>query len=281
MKGGAGLFYDRVPLNIPAFRYLPSRTVSMLNAPGDVLSSTNYANTISSGLRNPRSEVWNFEVDREITSDLLVRVAYQQRNTVHEYFLNPASYGSTGNLSLSDRGSDFYKEFQITGRYRIHHSTLNASYVRSRAFGDLNDFNQFFGNDPQPVIQPSQRGRLNFDTPNRVLAWGEISAPWKLTVAPVLDTHTGFPYSTINQYREFVGPRNDLRFPRFISTDVQVWREIPLPIKEMHARVGFGAFNAFNHPNYRDIQDDLDSNRYGEFFNGVGRIFHGKFVLEF
>jgi hypothetical protein len=281
LKGGAGFFYDRVPLNIPAFPDLPSRTVSILNPLGQVLSSTDYANVISNGLRNPRSEVWNLEVDRTVTSDLLVRVGYQQRNTVHEFFLNPIAYGSTGDLSLSDRGSDFYKEFQITGRYRIHRSTLNASYVRSRAFGDLNDFNQFFGNDPQAVIQPNQSGPLNFDAPNRILAWGEIAAPWKFTLAPVVDTHTGFPYSTINQYRDFVGPRNELRYPRFVSTDLQVLRQIRLPIKEKHAKIGFGVFNIFNHPNYRDVQNDLDSYRFGEFFNGVGRTFHGKFVLEF
>jgi hypothetical protein len=281
LKGGAGFFYDRVPLNIPAFPDLPSRTVNTLNALGDVVNSTEYTNIIANGLRNPRSEVWNLEVDREVTSDFLVRVGYQQRNTVHEFFLDPVTLGPTGDLSLSDRGSDFYKEFQITGRYRIHHSTLNASYVRSRAFGDLNDFNQFFGNDPQAVIEPNQSGRLNFDAPNRILTWGEIAAPWKFTVSPVLDVHTGFPYSTIDQYREFVGPRNDSRFPRFVSNDVQVLREIRLPIKEKHARIGFGVFNIFNHPNYRDVQNDLDSERFGEFFNGVSRTFHGKFVLEF
>jgi Carboxypeptidase regulatory-like domain len=281
LKGGAGYFYDRVPLDIPAFRYLPDRTIATLDPAGPVLASTAYTNVIPNGLRNPRSEVWNLEVDRQVTSDFLLRVGYQQRDTVREFFVNPISYGPTGILSLSNGGRDVYKEFQVTGRYRIHRSTLNASYVRSSAYGDLNDFNQFFGNDPQAVIQPNQRGRLNFDAPNRILAWGEIAAPWKLTFAPVLDTHTGFPYSTINQYRDFVGPRNELRFPRFVSTDLQVWREIRLPIKEKHARVGFGVFNVFNHPNYRDVQNDLESYRYGEFFNGPARTFHGKFVMEF
>jgi hypothetical protein len=281
LKGGAGFFYDRVPLNIPAFPYLPERTVGELNPAGGTISSTEYANVISNGLRNPRSEVWNVEVDRQVTSDFLIRVAYQQRNTVRDFYMNPMASGATGILALSDRGSEFYKEFQVTGQYRIHRSTLNASYVHSRAFGDLNDFNQFFGNDPQAVIQPNQRGRLNFDAPNRLLAWGEIAAPWKLNFAPVLDTHTGFPYSTIDQYRDFIGPRNELRFRRFISADLQVWREIHLPVKDKHARVGFGVFNVFNRANYRDVQNNLDSYRFGEFFNGLSRSFHGKFVLEF
>jgi len=247
---------------------------------GGILSSTLYANAIPNGLQNPRSEVWNVEVDREVIHNLLVRVGYQQRNTVHEFVLTPVGLGPAGILSLSNSGSDFYREIQVTGRYQIGRSTLNASYVHSKAFGDLNDFNQFFGNDPQAVIQPNQRGRLNFDAPNRILAWGEISAPWKLTVAPVLDIHTGFPYSTVNQFREFVGPRNELRYPRFFSADLQVLREIRLPIREKHARIGFGVYNIFNRFNPRDVQNNVDSFRSGDFFNGVGRSFHGKFILE-
>lgn len=280
LKGGAGLFYDRVPLNIPAFPQLPSRTVIALDPLGGILSSPQYANVIPNGLRNPRSEVWNVEVDREVLHNLVVRVGYQQRNTVHEFVLTPVGLGPAGILSLSNSGSDFYREIQVTGRYQIAHSTLNASYVHSKAFGDLNDFNQFFGNDPQAVIQPNQRGRLNFDAPNRVLAWGEIAAPWKLTVSPVLDIHTGFPYSTIDQFHEFVGPRNQLRYPRFVSTDLQVLRRIRLPIGEKHARIGFGVYNIFNRFNPRDVQNDVDSFRSGQFFNGVGRSFHGKFILE-
>jgi hypothetical protein len=281
LKGGVGFFYDRLPLNVPSFRYLPDRTVADLNPSGDVIASTRYSNIIPNGLQNPRSEIWNLELNREITSNFLVRAGYQQRNTVHNHLVNPIASGSTGSLELNNRGQDNYRELQVTGVYRIHHSTFNASYVRSRAYGDLNDFNQFFGNDPIAVIQPNQRGRLNFDAPNRILAWGEIAAPWKVTVAPVLDVHSGFPYSTVNQRREFVGPRNELRFPQFVSTDLQVWRRVRLPIRESHARVGFGAYNVFNRDNYRDVQNDVDSPRFGEFFNGPARMFHGKFVLEF
>jgi hypothetical protein len=279
LKGGAGFFYDRDPLNIATFSALSSRTVTALDERGKILSSATYANVISNGLRNPRSAVWNLELDRKVANNFLLRIGYQQRDTVREFFLDPREAGGT--LSLSSRGSDFYKEVQVTGRYQIGHSTLNASYVHSRAYGDLNDFNQFFGNDPQAVIEPNQRGQLSFDAPNRFLAWGDISGPWKLIFAPVLDVHTGFPYSIVNQEREFVGPRNELRFPRFVSSDFQVLREIHLLIIGQRARIGFGAYNVFNHPNYRDVQNDLASSRFGEFFNGPGRVFHGKFVLEF
>jgi TonB dependent receptor/Carboxypeptidase regulatory-like domain len=283
LKASGGLFYDRVPLNARAFPYFPDRTVSTFDPAGEIASSIAYNNVITGGLRNPRSEAWNVEVDRQVLENLLVRVAYQQRNTVYDLVVDPQMTASGSLLSLASRGRDFYREFQITGRYQIHRQTLNVSYVRSKATGDLNDFNQFFGNDPQPVIRANARGLLSFDAPNRFLAWGEFNAPWKLIVMPVWDIHTGFPYSVVNERREFVGPRNDQRFRRFDSFDVQVLKEFGLPFhgKEHKVKVGFGVFNLFNHSNPRDVQNDLASPRFGDFFNSAVRTFRGKFVLGF
>jgi hypothetical protein len=213
----------------------------------------------------------------------LLRVAYEQRNTAREFVVSPTSSGSTGILDLSNRGSDSYREFQVAARYQISRHVLNASYVRSRAFGDLNDFNQFFGNLAQPVIQPNARGRLPFDAPNRFLFWGTLAGPLKLTLVPVYDLHTGFPYSVENELREYVGPRNVARFPRFSSFDLQITRPVTLHFgeKRLRARVGAGVFNLFNHFNPRDVQSNVASARFGEFFNTSWREYRGKFVMEF
>jgi hypothetical protein len=282
LKGGAGLFYDRVPLMAVAFVDLPDRTVSILGLNGQPLSSEFYQNEITGGLRNPRSTSWSLELDRQVLSSLSVRVAYEQRNTSDDFIVSPFSQGTNGVLGLSNRGADSYREFQLTGRYRVGDLLLNASYVRSRAFGDLNDLNQFFGNLAQPVIQPDARGRLSFDAPNRFLLWGSIPV-WKFTIVPVYDLHTGFPYSVEDQYREYVGPRNVARFPTFSSFDMQVTRRIVLPIggKRIHARAGGGVFNLFNHFDPRDVQNNLASARFGGFFNTSWREYRGKFVLEF
>ncbi len=146
----------------------------------------------------------------------------------------------------------------------------------------MNDFNQFFGNYANPVINPDERGRLPWDAPNRFLAWGQFKAPFKLTIIPVFDLHTGFAYSIIDEMREFVGPRDSERFPRFASLDAQVTRPIRLPFTEkVKARIGFSVFNLLNRFNPRDVQSDIDSDRFGAMFNGVGRMWRGKFVLEF
>ena len=282
LKGGAGLFYDRVPLMAVSFVDLPDRTVSVLGPAGQPTGSVAYENKVEGGLRNPRSTSWSLELDRQVLRNLSLRLAYEQRNTSNDFVVSPHSAGSTGVLALSNGGSDSYREFQVAGRYRVGEILLNASYVRSRAFGDLNDLNQFFGNLAQPVIQPDARGRLPFDAPNRFLLWGSLPAPWKLTVVPVYDLHSGFPYSVEDQFRAYVGPRNVQRFPTFSSFDIQITRRISLPLlgKRVPARVGGGVFNLFNHFNPRDAQNNLDSPRFGGFFNSSWREYRGKFVLE-
>lgn len=283
LKAGGGFFYDRVPLNVPVFPQFPGRTVMMLDPEGQVVSSTTYVNAITGTLRNPRSQAWNVEFDRQVLDQLLVRVAYQQRNTLDDLLVTPWTTPAGAFLSLANHGRDFYQEFQVTGRYQIRRQTVNASYVRSKAYGDLNDFNQFCGNDPLAVIQPDARARLPFDAPNRFLIWGEFAAPRHITISPVFDLHTGFPYSVENELREFIGPRNDQRFSRFNSFDFQFLKEVRLPFrgKEHKAKLGFGVFNLFNHFNPRDVQNDLDSERFGDFFNGVPRSYRGKFVVGF
>ena len=42
LKGGIGMFYDKVPLILPVFENFPDRTVSLLAPGGQALSSTSY-----------------------------------------------------------------------------------------------------------------------------------------------------------------------------------------------------------------------------------------------
>jgi hypothetical protein len=278
LKGGGGVFYDRVPLMVASFPYLPGRTMSLLNATGRVTSSTSYQNEIVGGLHNPRSTAWNIAVSRDILHGLTVEAAYEWRRTTDDFVISPQCTASCI-LALQNQGEQSYREFQIRGRYQFRQHTLNASYVRSKAYGDLNDFFQFYGNLPKAVVQPDGRGRLSYDAPNRVLAWGEFHLPLKFTALPVVDVHTGFPYSVQNVYREYVGERNSKRFPRFQSVDLQVLH--PLKVKRLKGRVGFTIFNLFNHDNPRDVQTIQESARFGQLFNPAWREYRGKLVFEF
>ena len=285
LRGGVGEFYDRVPLMIPSFRSFPARTVFTLDPAGQVTSSIAYSNEIIGGLHNPQSTAWNLALSQKVSSGLLLQVGYEQRNTTKDFVVSTVDGSAgTGLVTLSNNGSQSYKELQVTGRYRFRKYFINASYVRSRAYGDLNDFFQFYGNVAKPVIQPNGQGRLSFDAPNRFLLSGEIQGPWKLVFVPVYDLHTGFPYSVQNEFREYVGPRNTRRYPQFSSFDLQVSRPLSIPLggeRRLKTRVGLAAFNLFNQFNPRDVQNIEQSARFGEFFNNSWREFRGKFVVEF
>jgi Carboxypeptidase regulatory-like domain len=285
LRGGIGEFYDRVPLMIPAFQWFPERTVFILDPASQVVRSTAYTNKILGSLRNPRSTAWNLALSHKVSSGLLLQVAYEQRNTANDFVVSTVDGpAGTGLVTLSNNGGQSYKELQVTGRYQFRKHFINASYVRSRAYGDLNDFFQFYGNVAKPVIQPNGQGRLPFDAPNRFLLTGELQGPWKLKFVPVYDLHTGFPYSVQNELREYVGPRNTRRYRQFSSFDLQVSRPLSIPLggdRRLKTRVGLAAFNLFNQFNPRDVQNIEESARFGGFFNNSWREYRGKFTVEF
>ena len=166
---------------------------------------------------------------------------------------------------------------EVTARYKVRErDEFTASYVRSSAIGDLNDFNSYFGNFENPIIRANERSRSPFDAPNRFLFRAEFHTRYGLTWTPVLELRNGFPLSIIDEDRNFVGPRNRAgRFPTFVSLDMQVMKTVSLfgPFKKYQAHLGLKVFNVTNHFNPRDFQNNLASDSFGGFSNGVGRAF--------
>ena len=284
VRGGGGLFYDPIPLNVASFTQQQERGTRSFQADGMTPAGPAILmpNVVTSAMHTPRSANWTLELDREWFRNFFVRVGYQRRDQRFEPVLNPvASAGGASALVLATEGRSRYREGQITARYQFHGADqIVASYTRSSAIGNLNDFNSYFGNIENPVIRPDARGPLPWDAPNRYLFWSNLGLPSGFTVFPVLDVRTGFPLSVIDEDRNFVGPRNEAgRFPTFVSLDLQVSKRLRLLGHD--ATVGVKVFNITNHFNPRDFQGNLASADFGGFANGVGRAFRGKWVFEF
>jgi len=277
VRGGGGVFYSAVPLNVASFNQFQTRIVTAFADGGEVSSITPLINVSDSTLRAPRSVTWNVELDREWRERFFVRVGYQQRDHRDETVVDATPRA----IVLATDGSSRYREAQISARYTFHgDDRIFASYTRSSAVGNLNDFNSFFGNIENPVIRPDERGPLAWDAPNRVLIWSSLTLPHGFAVFPVLDTRTGFPLSFVDADRNFVGPRNQVgRFPTFVSLDAQVTKKFRL--LGHNATVGVKVFNITDHFNPRDFQGNLASANFGGFDNSVGRTFRGKWVFEF
>jgi len=286
IRGGVGLFYDQISLNIATFPQLQDRINTSFGLDGQQVSQRQHLALADGQFLTPRSVNWNIEFDREWLKNLVVRIGFQQRQATREYVLNPIQSATLGDsLLLSNSGQSRYREFQVTTRYTFRGTDeLNASYVRSKAIGDLNDFNSYYANFENPIIRPNERSLLPYDAPNRFMFWGNFGVKYGITVAPVLEIRNGFPLSVMDEDRHFVGQRNRAgRFPNFVSLDMQVLKSVSAPgrfSEHYRFRVGVKVFNLTNHFNPRDFQGNLASDEFGGFYNGVGRKFGMKFVIE-
>lgn len=285
VRAGAGLFYDKIPLGVGVFDDYQDRVVTSYTRDGvtPLDGPRQFINVIANGrLRNPRSLAWNLDVDHELNNRVLLRLGYEERRTAREFRLDE-DFRTLGDsrLILSNDGESNYREFQVLTRYRLQEKrSLFLAYVRSRARGDLNDFNTYFGNFRNPVIRANERGPLPFDAPNRLLFWGDVGLPYDIRVSPVADWRSGFPFSVLDEEQNFVGPRNrGGEFPAFLSFDVQATKGINIPWrgKKYKMRAGFKIFNITNHWNPRDVQNNLAAPDYGVFYNSVPRQFRLKF----
>jgi hypothetical protein len=284
VRGGGGVFYDLVPLNVASFDQQQERALTDFEADGTTPAGPTVVmrNSVASTIHTPRSVNWNVELDREWIRHFFVRAGYQQRDNRFEPVLDPATSpaGDTV-LWLRTDGRSRYREAQITGRYEFHGTDqIVGSYTRSSATGNLNDFNSFFGNIENPVIRPDATGPLPWDAPHRYLFWSNLTLPRGFSIFPLLDVRSGFPLSVVDEDRNFVGARNEAgRFPTFVSLDMQVSKR--LRILRHNATIGLKVFNITNHFNPRDYQGNLASADFGRFDNSVGRTFRGKWVFEF
>ncbi len=281
VRGGVGLFFDKIPLNVGAFEQYQNLLVTTFASDGSTVADGPrlFRNTAPADLANPRSIAWNIQIDHEVSPRLLFRLGYEERRTQRDFILEPDN--STNRLLLLNSGQSRYRELQTTARFRFQEGrNIFLSYVRSAARGDLNDFNTHFGNLRNPVIKPNEYGRQPFDAPNRLLFWGEFALPHDVVATPVVDWRNGFPFSLLNEQQDYVGPRNaGGRFPKLLTLDVLVTKGLTIPFrgKKYKGRVGLTIFNITNHWNPRDVQNNIDSMMFGTFYNSPDRSFRTKF----
>ena len=101
---------------------------------------------------------------------------------------------------------------------------------------------------------------------------------WSLS--PVVDWHSGFPFSLLDENQNFFGPRNEGgRFPQLLTFDLLVMKALKFRFrgKEYKGRAGFTVFNITNHWNPRDVQNNIASEQFGTFYNSPGRSVRLKF----
>jgi hypothetical protein len=269
VRGGYGKFLQRTPLNVDAFPSFEARTITRYGVDEAPLGTVTLANRIDGSLRTPEAHVANVEWDQRFSRRYLLKVAYLTRQGSHEYVLNPTP--EAGELRLSSSGTSRFKELETTGRYLGgDRRDLTLSYVWSRGTADLNNYDQFYGNFRNPIVRANENNLTPTDATHRVLPRGPIGLPGKLGFAPVLEVRSGFPWSAVDEYQDFVGPRNRAgRLPRVRTLDFSIAR--PWRVSKYRFRAGIRVYNAFGAAAERDIQANVTSPFYGTAYNPVDR----------
>jgi hypothetical protein len=284
-RGGAGVFYDRLPLLAGDFTQNPTRQVTLFDTNGVAIAPTvvyspfyeEFApngKIVPSGTQlgsTPYNITWNTEVDQEIRPDIIARVSYLASRTFNEFTVNPEVLSPTsGLLLLSNLGGSRYREFEATLRVRpSDKADFNISYVNSLARGDLNTMAAVYVPYEQPVIEPNLFGTLPTNVPDRVVTWGRFKLPRKFIISPLLDWHSGFPFSTFDDLQQYVGSPNSRRFPAFLSLDMRGSEDFRVPfipwVSRHMLRGSLSIFNVTNHGNYRDVYNTVTSPYFGSY----------------
>ena len=285
IRSGVGLFYDRLPLLAGDFTQNLTRVVTYYNTQGiptgpPIVLQNFYEKKDEHGTIVPSNNrldstpfnlTWNVELDQEIRPNLIARVNYLSSRSYEEFIINPLYNSSPGPLMLlSNTGSSRYHELETTLRFKVRENAdFNISYVNSNARGDLNTLSSVFVPFEQPVIRPNFFSTLPSSVPNRIVTWGRLKVPWDITASPVLDLHTGFPYSAVDVLQNYVGTPNSLRFPTYFSLDLQLSKDFRMrwiPWARNHKfRGAIRIFNLTDHGNFRDVHNNVTSAYFGQF----------------
>jgi len=270
LRGGLGKFAERTPLTVGAFTMYDVQTVTRFGGDGKPLAAPiTFTHVIDGTLKTPESIVQTAAWDQRFGRRYFLKAAYLHRNGSHAFVLDPDP--SLGQLALSTTGVSHYWEFETTGRYLAsEYRDLTVSYVRSHSSRDLNDYDLFFGNFRNPIIRANEDSISATDVPHRVIARGNIGLPGKWVFAPLYEWRSGFPWSAVNEFQDFVGPRNKTgRLPAVNSLDFTLAR--PWHFRKYRFIGGIKIYNAFNRGNERDVQNNITAPDYGTFYNPIQR----------
>ena len=297
-RAGFGFFYDHVPLNVYAFNHYPKETLTYYDGNGNITAGPYfYGNALSEvnvripfvfrtqgpGDFSPQTATGSLQIEQPLTRYLKVRAGYVHSQStglvIMDQTFDPVA--QIGANELLGSGEARYRQFELTTRARVGQKReLFFSYIHSSARGDLNDFNNYLGSFPLPVIRPNQYANLPGDLPNRFLTWGTLELGRGFRIAPVFEARSGFPYYVTDAAQNYVGIPNSNRYPLFLSVDSRLSKDIRVNPK-YSIRLSVSGFNLTNHFNPEAFHSNIADPAFGLFFGERHRRFTADFDVLF
>jgi hypothetical protein len=228
-----------------------------------------FINIRDTDLQTPEALVGNIEWNQRFGRRLLFKLAFLRRQGSHEFIVTPDP--AAGALHLLSAGTSRYRELEATTRYLGgERRDITVSYVWARGAADLNNYDQFYGNFRNPIVRANENNLISTDVRHRLLVRGTIGLPGKWDFAPLLELRSGFPWSAVNEFQDFVGARNRAgRLPPVRTLDFTIAR--PWRFRKRTFRAGLKLYNALGASADRDVQNNLASPDFGRFFNPIER----------
>jgi hypothetical protein len=289
LRGGMGVFYDEVPLNVYAFRSYPQQTVTTYDAAGNVSDGPrlfyNFINTdpnpafplidqeASSGNFAPYSLAWTVEGEHSVRSLATFRLRYMESDRSDQLTLRSKVTPTLSALVLGGAGSGKVRQLEFTSGIGSSDSRrLYFSYVRQYSRGNLTDVTGYLGAYRYPVVRSLNEASTAGEIPNRFLLWGTIALPDRIRIMPHIEYRDGFAYQPTNALQQYVDLSEGLqpRYPRYFSADARISKDLNLGPK--HAiRLALSGINLTNHSNYLQVHNNTGDPQYGTFFGNYGR----------
>jgi len=280
LHGGYGLFYERTPSVAGAFDQFEAPIDTRFAADGitPLGPPVVYRRVTAPDLEPAHSATWDLGYDNHVHHDFSYHLGILDRQGTHQSIVEPIVSAAGGEYLLSSSGRSRYIQEEVGVHLeRGSHADVTASYVHSSAQEDLNSLLNFFDVIPQPIVGENQYGPAMADARHRFLMRGRLTpGPW-LFVGTV-DWRSGLPYSVVDEDLEFVGDRNSQRFPTYFRVDAGVERR--MTVKGLHPWIGLRVSNALNSFLPADVQANLGSPAFGDFYNSVYREYRIRIRVE-
>jgi hypothetical protein len=215
-------------------------------------------------LRSPEAVHWNLGVERTLNKRIAAKAQWLQRfgrsglsyanilatpqsvADIVDFFGDPAPVFD-GVFELTNLRRDSYRSIEVSLQQSLsgEHGWM-VSYTRSTTHSNA----VVDRNIDDPLIVTNNQGPLPWDAPNRLVNWGFLPTPWKdWSIAYLLESRSGFPFSIQDEKGRVLGAVDDHRFPTFFEWNLFVERRMTIRGYRVGIRAGFINVTAHQNPN--------------------------------
>lgn len=292
-SAGWGTYYDAMNLQLlarPQDQASLSTFFPTAGPPAGPLISSFAMNDHT--LHNPEHRNASLSVERKLPMAVYLKASYLHRTGSQGFTFLPlspqAAVTESGTVVYTLRNAlqDRYDAFEISARHTFAgRYEWFAGYTRSNARSNAAvDFSL-----ENPVFAAQAPGPYAWDAPNRFHTWGW--APLPNTILPaslrfltrdtiaayMLEYHTGFPFSIVDQSAFLVGTPNGERLPAYFSLNLDFERQFRVLRYVWAWRFGFTNLTNSANPNY--VNNVLGSPQFLTYARGQGRAFNVRLRL--